>query len=74
MGFSAHRVPSLSNRDRGGRLDEVREHWHGATPDRFMAHLAPREPDESGQVVTWLEQATNDDYDRLLLTAPGRRP
>ena len=40
---------------RGGEVQEIRpgdvvyiepgeEHWHGATPDRFMAHVAIRRP------------------------------
>lgn len=31
------------------------EHWHGATMDRFMAHIAMQEADENGNVVIWLE-------------------
>ncbi|MFJ2603621.1 cupin domain-containing protein [Streptomyces sp. NPDC087425] len=40
------------------------EHWHGATPDRFMAHLALWEGDD----VDWLEHVTDDQY------ADPRRP
>ena len=58
---------------RGGTAIEIRpgdvvyiepgeEHWHGATPDRFMAHLAMQEADDQGQVVTWLEHVDNDEY------------
>jgi len=58
---------------RGGAVQEIRpgdvvyiepgeEHWHGATADRFMAHLAAQEADETGQVVTWLEQVTDHEY------------
>ncbi len=38
------------------------DHWHGATPDRFMAHVAMQEADENGQVVTWLEHVTDEEY------------
>lgn len=38
------------------------EHWHGATPDRFMAHIAVQEADENGDVVTWLDHVTDDEY------------
>ena len=49
---------------RGGEVQEIRpgdvvfiepneEHWHGATADRFMAHVAIQEADGNGQVVTW---------------------
>ncbi|MCO5216681.1 MAG: cupin domain-containing protein [Thermomicrobiales bacterium] len=51
---------------RGGLPEQIRpgdivyfepneEHWHGATEDRFMAHIAIQEPDDSGSVVTWIE-------------------
>ncbi|KQT01837.1 (R)-mandelonitrile lyase [Cellulomonas sp. Leaf395] len=60
---------------RGGEVQEIRpgdvvyiepdeEHWHGATPGRFMAHVALHEADEHGQVVTWLEHVTDEDYDQ----------
>jgi quercetin dioxygenase-like cupin family protein len=38
------------------------EHWHGATAERFMSHLALNEADEQGRVVTWLDQVTDDEY------------
>jgi hypothetical protein len=31
-------------------------------PDRFMAHVAIQEADDNGQVVTWLEHVTDEDY------------
>lgn len=58
---------------RGGKAQEIRpgdvvyiepneEHWHGATPDRFMAHVAMQEADDSGSVVTWNEHVTDEEY------------
>ena len=58
---------------RGGKVVEIRpgdvvyiepgeEHWHGATPDRFMAHVAMQEADEAGEVVTWLDHVTDEEY------------
>lgn len=58
---------------RGGEIQEIRpgdvvyiepgeEHWHGAAPDRFMAHVAMHEADGNGQVVTWLEHVTDEEY------------
>jgi quercetin dioxygenase-like cupin family protein len=41
------------------------EHWHGASADRFMAHVAIQEADASGQVVTWLDHVTDEEYERL---------
>ena len=45
-------------------IEPGEEHWHGATPDRFMAHLAMQEADENGEVVTWLEPVSDEDYAR----------
>lgn len=58
---------------RGGEPQEIRpgdvvyiepgeEHWHGATADRFMAHVAIQEADGQGEVVTWLDHVTDEDY------------
>lgn len=59
---------------RGGQPQEIRpgdvvyiesgeEHWHGATADRFMAHVAMQEADDNGQVVTWLDHVTDAEYE-----------
>jgi quercetin dioxygenase-like cupin family protein len=37
-------------------------HWHGAAPNRFMAHIAMQQADESGRVVTWGRHVTEDEY------------
>jgi quercetin dioxygenase-like cupin family protein len=36
-------------------------HRHGATPDRFMVHIAIQEADESGSPVTWGEHVNDED-------------
>jgi quercetin dioxygenase-like cupin family protein len=43
-------------------IEPGEEHWHGATPDRFMAHVAIQEADAGGRVVTWLDHVTDDEY------------
>jgi len=43
-------------------IEPNEEHWHGATPDRFMAHVVVQEADEHGEVVTWLDHVTDYDY------------
>ncbi|MEB3372124.1 cupin domain-containing protein [Saccharopolyspora sp. S2-29] len=43
-------------------IEPGEEHWHGATPDRFMAHVAIQEADENGEVVTWGEHVTDEEY------------
>lgn len=37
-------------------------HWHGAAPDRFMAHLAMLQTDAEGVSVTWGNHVTDDEY------------
>ena len=38
------------------------EHWHGATADRFMTHLAMLEVDENGTSATWGEHVSDEEY------------
>jgi quercetin dioxygenase-like cupin family protein len=38
-----------------------RRHWHGATPESSMSHVAVQEALD-GTNVTWMEQVTDDDY------------
>jgi quercetin dioxygenase-like cupin family protein len=43
-------------------IEPNEEHWHGATADRFMAHVAIQEADADGQQVTWLDHVTDEEY------------
>lgn len=60
---------------RGGEVVEVHAgltiytppgewHWHGATDDTFMTHLALSEtvPEEEGPAVTWSDHVTDTEY------------
>jgi quercetin dioxygenase-like cupin family protein len=58
---------------RGGPVEEIRpgdrvffepgeEHWHGAAPDRFMAHMAMQLLDDAGSQVAWGEHVSDDEY------------
>jgi quercetin dioxygenase-like cupin family protein len=58
---------------RGGPIEEIRpgdrvffepgeEHWHGATPTRFMTHLAIAVADEQGNVAAWGAHVTDEEY------------
>lgn len=38
-----------------------RRHWHGATPDSPMAHIALQEALD-GKVVTWMEKVGDEEY------------
>ena len=41
------------------------EHWHGATPEDFMAHLAVYDASiDPSTGATWLEHVSDDDYHR----------
>ena len=37
-------------------------HWHGAAPTRFMAHIAMHQVDDEGNAVTWGEHVTDAEY------------
>lgn len=56
----------------GGPVEEVRpgdvvwfpageKHWHGASPDAAMTHIAVHEVID-GSAVTWLEPVSDEDY------------
>jgi quercetin dioxygenase-like cupin family protein len=58
---------------RGGPVEEIRpgdrvffapdeEHWHGATPSRFMAHLALNEVDDEHVAAHWGDKVSDEDY------------
>ena len=57
---------------RGGPVEEIRpgdrvffepneEHWHGATSDRFMTHVAVLQTDDQGMSATWGEHVGDDE-------------
>lgn len=58
---------------RGGPVEVIRpgdrvffepgeEHWHGATRNRFMTHLAMLEVDDEGKSATWGEHVSDEEY------------
>ena len=58
---------------RGGPVEIIRpgdrvffepgeDHWHGASPDHFMTHLAMLEVDEEGNNATWGEHVSDAEY------------
>jgi quercetin dioxygenase-like cupin family protein len=57
----------------GGPVEEVRagdtvyfepkeNHWHGAAPDRFMAHVAMLRLPEDGSAASWGDQVSDAEY------------
>ena len=66
----------------GGEVVEVRpgdvvwfqpgeRHWHGAAPNRLMAHLAVQRADEAGRTATWQEHVADIDYASAATSGPG---
>jgi quercetin dioxygenase-like cupin family protein len=58
---------------RGGPIEVIRpgdrvffepgeDHWHGASPNRFMAHLAILQVDDEGNNATWGVHVTDEEY------------
>ena len=58
---------------RGGPIEVIRpgdrvffepdeDHWHGATPERFMAHIALNEVDENHSAASWGDHVTDEEY------------
>ena len=58
---------------RGGPVEVIRpgdsvffepgeDHWHGATSNRFMVHVAIVEVDDEGNAASWGEHVTDDEY------------
>lgn len=42
-------------------IPPMEEHWHGATPDTGMVHLAMQEAAD-GSVADWLEHVSDEEY------------
>jgi quercetin dioxygenase-like cupin family protein len=58
---------------RGGPIEVIRpgdriffepdeEHWHGAAPSRFMAHIALNEVDDEHVAANWGDAVTDEEY------------
>jgi len=58
---------------RGGPIEVIRpgdrvffepgeDHWHGAAPTRFMAHIAMLDVDDKGNSATWGDHVTDAEY------------
>ncbi|MBK1871130.1 cupin domain-containing protein [Aestuariivirga sp. YIM B02566] len=56
----------------GGPIEEIRpgdivwfppgeRHWHGASPNTFMTHIAIQEA-QDGKTVDWLEKVSDEQY------------
>ena len=65
----------------GGPIEEIRagdvaripagqKHWHGASPQASMTHLAITEH-RDGTAVEWMEQVSDDQYNAAVSPQPG---
>lgn len=45
-------------------FDPDERHWHGASEDGPMVHLALQEADDAGVAASWAEQVTDEEYAR----------
>jgi len=59
---------------RGGAVEVIRpgdrvffepgeDHWHGASPNRFMTHLAMLEVDDEGNGASWGAHVSDEEYE-----------
>lgn len=68
IGYVASRGADRSTEVREIRPGDViviapgEEHWHGATADRFMSHIAMQQADEQGEQALWGEHVTEQQY------------
>jgi quercetin dioxygenase-like cupin family protein len=69
---------------RGGPIEVIRsgdrvffepgeDHWHGATPNRFMTHVAMLHVDDEGSAATWGPHVRDEEYRAVPKTEEGRR-
>ena len=58
----------------GGPVEEIRpgdviwfepeeKHWHGASPNKAMSHIAVQE-EKDGKVVEWMEKVSDEQYSK----------
>jgi len=64
MGFAQRRGGSVEVIHPGDRVffEPGEEHWHGATSDRFMTHVAMLDVDEAGNSATWGDHVSDEEY------------
>jgi quercetin dioxygenase-like cupin family protein len=62
---------------RGGPIEVIRpgdrvyfepgeDHWHGAAPDRFMAHMAILQTDAEDNSAHWGDHVTDEEYAAIV--------
>jgi quercetin dioxygenase-like cupin family protein len=49
-------------------FEPAEDHWHGATRNRFMTHLAMQQLDDHGNAATWADHVTDEEYNAAPVT------
>ncbi len=64
VGLCQRRVGEIEVIRPGDRVffEPGEDHWHGATPNRFMAHIAMLDVDDQGNPARWGEHVNDDEY------------
>lgn len=64
VGFAQHRGGPIEVIRPGDRVffEPGEDHWHGASPTRFMTHIAMLEVDDKGSNATWGPHVTEAEY------------
>jgi quercetin dioxygenase-like cupin family protein len=64
VGYAQRRGDSVEVIRPGDRVffEPGEEHWHGATPTRFMTHLAIVHVDDEGNSAAWGAHVTDEEY------------
>ncbi len=55
------------------RIPVGQKHWHGASPQASMTHIAITEP-RNGTSVQWMEQVSDEQYNGAVLSGQQRQP
>lgn len=64
IGYAQRRGASAAVIRPGDRVffEPGEDHWHGASPDRFLTHIAMLEVDEHGKNADWGDAVTDVEY------------
>jgi quercetin dioxygenase-like cupin family protein len=64
VGFASRRGGAVEVIRPGDRVffEPGEEHWHGATPARFMTHIAMLDVDDNGNNASWGPHVSDEEY------------
>src|SRR2546425_5154831 len=63
VGLAQRRGSPVEGIRPGGRVffEPGEDHWHGATPNRFITHLAMQQVDDQGNAATWGDHVSDEE-------------